>query len=118
MIRPILACENPYDAAAEFVRAGWNLDFSQSPESGDPLVGISLLDNSILLGITDGYVTNNEKKYLGCGVELYLTIPSECMEEVYKRHRGLNPTNIQLQSWGVYAFEVYIANYKFMIAAV
>ena len=43
---------------------------------GDPLVGISLYDNSILLGVTDGYVANSEKQYLGCGVEIYLTIPS------------------------------------------
>lgn len=118
MIRPILACENPYDAVEKFVSAGWNLDFSQPPESGDPLVGISLFDNSILLGITDGYVANNELNYLGCGVEIYLTIPSEAFEEVYKKHCGLNPTTIELQPWGVYAFEVYIENYKFMIAAV
>ena len=25
MILPILACENPYDAAAKFVSAGWRL---------------------------------------------------------------------------------------------
>lgn len=118
MIRPILACENPYDVAAKFVNAGWSLDFSQPPESGDPLVGVSLFDNSILLGITDGYVANNEKKYLGCGVEIYLTIPSEFVEEVYKKHGDLRPTDIELQPWGVCAFEVYIENYKFMIAAV
>ena len=118
MIRPILACENPYDVAAKFVNAGWSLDFSQPPESGDPLVGVSLFDNSILLGITDGYVANNEKKYLGCGVEIYLTIPSEFFEEVHKKHGQLAPTDIELQPWGVYAFEVYIENYKFMIAAV
>lgn len=118
MIRPILACKNPYDAAEKFISVGWNLNFSQPPESGDPLVGISLFDNSILLGITDGYVANNEIKYLGCGVEIYLTVPSESFEEVYKKHCCLNPTNIELQPWGVYAFEVYIDNYKFMIAAV
>ena len=118
MIRPILACENPYDAAEKFVSAGWNLDFSQPPESGDPLVGLSLFDNSILLGITDGYVADNEKKHLGCGVEIYLTIPSGAIEEVYRNHCGLNPTDIALQPWGVYAFEVCIENYKFMIAAV
>lgn len=118
MIRPILACENPYDTAAKFVSAGWKLDFSQSPESGDPLVGISLLDNSILLGVTDGYVADHEKNYLGCGVEFYLTIPPECMEEVYKNHFSLGPTKLELQPWGVYAFEVSVENYRFMIAAV
>ena len=53
MIRPILACENPYKAAEEFVAAGWKMDFSQPPESGDPLVGVSLYDNVVLLGVTE-----------------------------------------------------------------
>lgn len=46
MIRPILACENPYKTAEEFIATGWKIDFSQPPEIGDPLVGISLYDNS------------------------------------------------------------------------
>ena len=54
MIRPILACEGPYAAAEKFVSAGWKLDFSQPPESGDPLVGVSLFGNSVLLGVTGG----------------------------------------------------------------
>ena len=54
MIRPILACENPYALAEEFERAGWCVDFSQSPESGDPLVGVSLMGNALLLGVTAG----------------------------------------------------------------
>lgn len=117
MIRPILACEDPYRAAETFVSAGWKLDFSQPPESGDPLVGVSLFDNAILLGIADGYVANEEKKHLGCGVEIYLTVPSKRMEEVHKNHSGLNAAKIELQPWGVYAFEVSIENYRFMIAA-
>lgn len=117
MIQPILACENPYETAMKFVGAGWNLDFSQPPESGDPLVGISLFDNSILLGVTDGYVAEGEKKYCGCGVEIYLTIPLEYIREVHQKHNGLNPTNIEQQPWGVCAFEVCIENYKFMIAS-
>lgn len=56
MIRPILACVDPYKAAEDFATAGWNIDFSQPPESGDPLVGVSLFGNSVLLGVTEGYV--------------------------------------------------------------
>lgn len=117
MIRPILACEDPYDAAETFISAGWRLDFLQPPESGDPLVGVSLFENSILLGITDGYVANDEKTHLGCGVEIYLTIPPECMKEVHKNHSSLDLTDIELQPWGAYAFEVSIEHYRFMIAA-
>lgn len=65
MIRPILACKNPYRTAEEFAAAGWKIDFSQPPESGDPLVGVSLFDNKFLLGVTDGYVQDNEKEYIG-----------------------------------------------------
>ena len=65
MIRPILACKNPYRTAEEFVAAGWKIDFSQPPESGDPLVGVSLFDNKFLLGVIDGYVQDNEKEYIG-----------------------------------------------------
>ena len=59
MIRPILACSDPYKTAEQFAAAGWNIDFSQPPESGDPLVGVSLFGNSVLLGVTDGYVADN-----------------------------------------------------------
>ena len=54
MIKPIPACKNPSLVANEFEAAGWHIDFSQPPESGDPLVGVSLFDNVILLGITEG----------------------------------------------------------------
>ena len=39
MIRPILACENLYKTAEEFIAAGWTKDFLQPPEGGDPLFG-------------------------------------------------------------------------------
>lgn len=117
MIRPILACENPYAAAEKFVSAGWTLDFSQPPESGDPLAGVSLFGNSVLLGVTGGYVSDHEKPYLGCGVEVYLTVPAEVLETVHKKHAGLHPTDIELQPWGVRAFEVTIEHYRLMIAA-
>lgn len=55
MLKPILACTDPYIVAEAFEAVGWHIDFSQPPESGDPLVGISLFDNIILLGITEGY---------------------------------------------------------------
>lgn len=117
MIQPILACENPYETAKKLVGAGWSLDFSQPPESGDPLVGISLFDNSILLGVTEGYVAEDDKDHVGCGVEIYLTIPSNHIQAIHEKHEAFHPTKLELQPWGVYAFEVYIEKYKFMIAA-
>jgi hypothetical protein len=117
MIRPILACESPYVAAKLFEKAGWNIDFSQSPESGDPLVGVSLLDNAILLGVTDGYVADEQIPYIGCGIVFYLTVPREQIRHIHNKHRFLNPTDIKEQPWGDLAFEVVIGSYRFMIAA-
>lgn len=87
MIRPILACENPYKTAEEFVASGWTLDFSQSPESGDPLVGISLYDNSFLLGVAEGYVTNEERRHVGCGIVFYLTVPRDSFNAVFENQQ-------------------------------
>ena len=118
MIRPILACQDPYKAAEKFASAGWNIDFSQPPESGDPLVGVSLCENSVLLGITDGYVEDELIRYIGCGVEIYLTVPAEQIESIYQKHMMLYPTELTTQPWGDLAFEVKIGGYQFMIAAV
>lgn len=118
MIRPILACINPYETAEEFAATGWNVDFSQPPESGDPLVGVSLCGNSVLLGITDGYVADNQLRHIGCGVEIYMTVPAEQIQRIYENHLTLKPTPLTVQSWGDMAFEVRIGGYRFMIAAV
>lgn len=117
MIKPILACENPYTSAKEFEMAGWNIDFSQPPESGDPLVGISLFDNVILLGVTNGYVEDDKIPYIGCGVELYINIPKSEMKEVYNKHNKYVIEALQIQPWGDMAFKVEICGFKLMISA-
>lgn len=117
MVRPILACENPYKCAEEFIDAGWTLEFSQPPESGDPLVGISLFDNSFLLGITDGYVKDGEKQYIGCGVVFYLTVPRTAFDKVYEQHMKYCTSAIVEQTWGDSTFEAVIGGFKFMITS-
>lgn len=116
MVRPILACENPFETSNIFKSVGWNVDFSQPVESGDPLVGVSLFENSVLLGIIDGYVKKEDIKHIGCGVEIYITVPYESIHEIYDKHKMLNPTSLEVQPWGDLAFEVIIGGYKFMIA--
>lgn len=118
MIRPILACIDPYKAAEEFAAVGWNIDFLQPWESGDPLVGVSLYDNSVLLGITEGYVPDNRLSHIGCGVEIYMTVPGGHLKQIYENHLVLKPTALMVQPWGDTAFEVKISGYQFMIAAV
>ena len=117
MIRPILACINPYKAAEEFAAAGWDIDFSQPPESGDPLVGVSLCGNSVLLGVTAGYVSDAQLPHIGCGVEIYMTVPVEQIRQIYENHLVLKPTELMAQPWGDTAFEVKISGYRFMIAS-
>lgn len=118
MIRPILACIDPYKSAEEFAAAGWKIDFSQPWESGDPLVGVSLCGSAVLLGVTEGYVSDSQLPHLGCGVEIYITVPEEQIQRVYENHLALKPTKLTVQSWGDTAFEVKISGYQFMIAAV
>lgn len=118
MIRPVLACIDPYKAAEEFAAVGWNIDFSQPWESGDPLVGVSLCGNSVMLGITEGYVPGDQLSHIGCGVEIYMTVPGGQLKQIYENHLVLKPTALMVQPWGDTAFEVKISGYKFMIAAV
>ncbi len=117
MIKPILACVDPYKSAEEFVDAGWNLDFSQPPESGDPLVGVSLCGNSILLGVAEGYVTDDQISHIGCGVVTYISVPQNRIRGIYERHSKLCPTELMVQPWGDLTFEVKISGYQFMIAS-
>ena len=115
MIKPILACQNPYLTAEKFKSAGWAVDFSNPPESGDPLVGVSLFGNEFLLGITQGYVETAQLPYVGCGVEFYLTVPSVEMQKVHAAHAQFFPTELSIQPWGDTVFEVKIDGFEFMI---
>lgn len=117
MTKPILACQNPYQAADIFRSAGWNIDFSQPVESGDPLVGISLFDHPFLLGITEGYVAAEDISHIGCGVVFYISIPKTEMENVYRSHQSFVTSKLQLQSWEDLTFEAQICGFKFMFAS-
>lgn len=116
MIRPILACEDPYRTGMLLQQAGWTLEFSQPPESGDPLVGVSLFDNTLLLGVTEGYLPKDARSHKGSGVVFYLTVPDAELQTVHQNHRNLCPTPLTVQPWGDLAFEVRIDGYALMIA--
>jgi hypothetical protein len=117
MLRPILATSNPYEAAEEFVQAGWSLDFSTPPDSGDPLCQVSLCDCKVLLGTTEGYVPEGAEAFVGTGVVFYINVPEDKIRIIYENHLPLQPTAISKQPWGDIAFQVAIHGYKFMIAA-
>lgn len=114
MIKPIVACVNPFETSKKYKAAGWNIDFVQLPESGDPLVGVSLFGNVVLLGITEGYLNKEDIPYIGCGVEFYLTVPKDTLEKTYLDHKAFSPSPITEYPWGN-VFEVKIENCKYMI---
>lgn len=87
MLTPIIACENPFKAAKLYEAAGWSVDFSKLPESGDPLVGVSLCANRVLLGVKEGYVRKENVPRIACGVQFYVTIPQEKLEKARRKHR-------------------------------
>lgn len=118
MIRPILATADPYAAAQDFVKAGWTLDFSNPAQDGDPLTGVSLYDNHLLLGtMEERYVSKLSVPYIGAGVVLYIMVPWEALDGVYAGHANFFPTELSLMPWGDRAFEVSIQGYRLMIAA-
>ena len=116
MIRPILATKNPYDAAAEFQQCGWNIDFQTSPDGDDPLSGVSLYGNEILLGVmNEKYVSRAAALYIGTGVEIHIIIPADKIQDVYENHACANPTKPEKQPWGETGFKFEMQGYKFMI---
>jgi predicted metalloenzyme YecM len=116
MVRPIIACENPYETAKQYEAAGWHIDFVQPPESGDPLVGVSLCGNSVLLGVTEGYMEKTDVPHIGCGVEFYINVPGAELERIHDSHLAFSPTDIVEQPWGDRTFKVKIGGHAYMIA--
>ena len=118
MIRPIIATKNPYDAAADFQKCGWNIDFMTPADGDDPLAGVSLWGNKLLLGVMDEkYVDRDAVPYIGAGVEFHIVIPADKIQEVYENHSVLSPTKLEKQPWGEVGFKFKIQGYKFMILA-
>lgn len=116
MITPILALDNPYQTAQRLQQAGWTIDFSNPPESGDPIVGVSLQGNELLLGVTQGFVDNESLAYRGCGVCFYLTVAKDRLEQIRLDHAAFEPGPLQTQAWGC-NFQLNIEGYRFMVSA-
>ena len=115
MIRPLLATHDPYKTAKLYELAGWKVDFIQPIESDDPLVGVSLYDNSVLLGLIEGYVSKEAFSHIGKGILFCITVPIADIKQIYEKHRAFSPTPITVQPWGDTAFEVKIGDFKYMI---
>lgn len=118
MIRPILATHDPYIAARDFIKAGWTLDFSNPAQGEDPLTGVSLYGNHLLLGtMAERYIDKASIPHIGAGVVLYILVPWDALDAVYAGHLPFSPTEPAAMPWGDRAFHVTIQGYRLMIAA-
>jgi len=118
MIRPIIATKNPYVAAEEFEKCGWNIDFQTPQDGDDPLAGVSLYGNEILLGtMEEKYVSIDAAPFVGAGIEIHILIHEENIQAVYNKHLCLSPSKLEMQFWGELGFRVQLQGYWFMIIA-
>jgi hypothetical protein len=120
MLTPILATDDPYQAAAVFVEAGWSLIFQTPPDSGDPLACVGLAGAQLMLGTSlPEFLPADSRAHKGAGVEFHLTVPGEDIGAVYEAHRrhAESVTSLAAQPWGELAFHAVLLGYRFLIAA-
>jgi hypothetical protein len=120
MLTPILATDDPYQAAAVFVEAGWSLVFQTPRDSGDPLTCVSLAGARLMLGTSlPQFLPAEGRAHKGAGVEFHLTVPSADIDAVYEAHRlrAESVTGLASQPWGERAFHAVLLGYRFLIAA-
>jgi hypothetical protein len=86
VLTPILATEEPYEAAAVFIKAGWALVFETPRDSRDPLACVALAGARLMLGTSlPQFLPVNSRAHKGAGVEFHVTVPSEEISAVYGR---------------------------------
>ncbi len=120
MLTPILATDDPYEAATVFVKAGWSLVFQTPENSGDPLTVVGLAGAQLMLGTSlPQFLSAGSRPHKGAGVEFHLTVPEDDIDAVFDAHRqhADSVTELARQPWGELAFHAVVLGYKFLIAA-
>ncbi len=120
MLTPILATDDPYAAAAEFVRAGWTLDFETPRDGGDPLAGVSLHRASVMLGTSDpAFLAPEARPHRGAGVQFHVLVPDAALADIHAAHvqGGAAAGPLETRPWGQRAFNVVVGGYRFLIAS-
>jgi hypothetical protein len=120
VLTPILATDDPYEAAAVFVKAGWSLVFQTPPDSGDPLACVALADAQVMLGTSvPEFLPAESRGHKGAGVEFHVTVPGSDIGAVYEAHgrHAESVTELAVQPWGERAFHAVLLGYRFLIAA-
>ena len=119
MLTPILATEDPYLAAALFVRCGWDLFLETPRDSDDRLAGVALGDAQLLLG-TDTRRSSTRTPRLTAAPG------SRPCHRAPGPHRGPAPAPPRArrdgqrageQPWGERAFHATVCGYRFLLAA-
>jgi hypothetical protein len=120
VLTPILATDDPYEAAKVFVNAGWSLVFQTPPDSGDPLTCVALAGAQLMLGTSlPEFMPAESRAHKGAGVEFHVTVPDADIGAVYDEHRrhAESVTDLATQPWGERAFHAVLLGYQFLIAA-
>jgi hypothetical protein len=120
MLTPILATDDPYQAAQVFAKAGWTVIFETPRDSGDPLACVRLASAQVMLGTAEPrFLPPGSRGHQGAGVEFHITVPAADIEEIFAAHRAHaeSTTDLAAQPWGETAFHATLLGYRFLIAA-
>lgn len=107
MLTPMLATDDPYLAAAAFVRAGWSLTFQTPRDSGDQLACVELAGAQVMLGTAaQEFLAPASRPHKGAGVTFHVTVPAGQIRAVFEAHRAHAEatTDLSVRPWGEQAF--------------
>jgi hypothetical protein len=120
MLTPMLATDDPYQAAAAFVQAGWSLVFETPRDSGDQLACVELGGAQVMLGIAaEEFLAPASRPHKGAGVTFHVTVPAGEIQAISEAHRAHAEaaTELSMRPWGEEAFSAVLMGYRFLIAA-
>jgi len=124
MLSPIFACASVQSAIDYYTRRlGFELAWAMPPgESGETeFAGVKLGTAEIMLGVTEGFVEENELAHRGVGVQIYINLPESIEIEEYfdmvKQNGATIEKELETRPWGEKVFTVRDADgYNLMIA--
>lgn len=113
MLSPILACKDVQASIDYYVgKLGFELIFSMPGNAPDTVdfAGVKLGDAEILLGVTEGFVADEDLSKRGIGVQLYINLPDTFdIDAIYQQAKEAGATitrEIETREWGERAFNV------------
>ncbi len=117
----MLATDDPYQAAAAFVQAGWSLVVETPRDSGDQLACVELGGAQVMLGIAaEEFLAPASRPHKGAGVTFHVTVPVGEIQAISEAHRAHAEaaTELSMRPWGEEAFSAVLMGYRFGVRAV